>query len=82
MVEAQALKVLITAADLGPSIAISCLWRVPMSDEIKKPEVVNTTEEKPLDEKSLDEVVGGGTASPKLYELASSGKHIAKVVIE
>jgi len=53
-----------------------------MSDEIKKPEVVNTTEEKPLDEKSLDEVVGGGTASPKLYELASSGKHIAKVVIE
>ena len=48
-----------------------------MSDEIKKPEVVNTTEEKQLDEKALDEVVGG-----KLYEHVSTGKHIPEVKIE
>jgi len=53
-----------------------------MSDEIKKPEVVNSTEEKQLDdtsleEKSLEQVVGG-----KLYELTSTGKHISKVIID
>jgi propanediol dehydratase small subunit len=48
-----------------------------MSDEIKKPEVVNTTEEKQLDEKALDEVVGG-----KLHEAAVKGTHIPEVTIE
>jgi hypothetical protein len=48
-----------------------------MSNETKKPEVVNTTEEKQLDEKVLGEVVGG-----KLYEMVSTGKHISKVIIE
>ena len=48
-----------------------------MSDEIKKPEVVNTTEEKQLGEKSLDEVVGG-----KLYEATTKGTHIPEVKIE
>jgi len=53
-----------------------------MSDEIKKPEVVNTTEEKPLEEKALDEAVGGVTTAPKLYEAACTGKHIPKVILE
>ena len=48
-----------------------------MSDEIKKPEVVNTTEEKQLDEKVLDEIVGG-----KLYEATVKGTHIPEVKIE
>jgi hypothetical protein len=32
-----------------------------MSDEIKKPEGVNAEEQKQLDEKGLDQVVGGVT---------------------
>jgi hypothetical protein len=59
-----------------------------MSDEIKKPELVNAGEEKQLDEKALDEVVGGDkvvaadSASPKLYEAACKGTHIPKVTVE
>jgi hypothetical protein len=53
-----------------------------MSDEIKKPELVNAEEEKQLDEKALDEVVGGAKASAKLYEAACSGTHIPKVIVE
>ncbi len=59
-----------------------------MSDEIKKPELVNAGEEKQLDEKVLEEVVGGDkvvaadNSSPKLYEAASKGTHIPKVTIE
>jgi bacteriocin-like protein len=52
-----------------------------MSDEIKKPEV-NAGEEKQLDDKALEQVVGGDTATPKLYEALSNGKHISKVQIE
>ena len=48
-----------------------------MIDEIKRPEVVNTTEEMQLDEKALDEVVGG-----KLYEHVSNGTHIPEITIE
>ncbi len=48
-----------------------------MSDETKRPEVVNTTEEKQLDEKVLGEVVGG-----KLYEHVSNGTHIPEITIE
>ena len=53
-----------------------------MSDEIKKPELVTAGEEKQLDDKALDKVVGGDQATPKLYEAVSTGKHIAKVTIE
>ena len=53
-----------------------------MSDETKKPEVVNTTEDKPLDEKSLDEKSLGQVVGGKLYEMVSTGKHISKVIIE
>jgi hypothetical protein len=48
-----------------------------MSDENKKSEVVNTTEGKQLDEKALDEVVGG-----KLYEHVNNGTHIPEVTLE
>jgi bacteriocin-like protein len=57
-----------------------------MSDEIKKDELVNAGEEKQLDDKALDQVVGGDaattTSSPKLYEAACKGTHISKVTIE
>jgi type VI protein secretion system component Hcp len=59
-----------------------------MSDEIKKPELVNAGEEKLLDEKALEEVVGGDkvvavdNASPNLAEAASKGTHYHKVAIE
>jgi type VI protein secretion system component Hcp len=53
-----------------------------MSDEIKKPELVNEGEEKQLDEKALDKVVGGDKAAPKLYEAACKGTHIPEVTIE
>jgi hypothetical protein len=47
-----------------------------MSDEIKKPEPVNAVEEKQIEEKVLDEVVGGD-ASVNLYKALLTGKHIA-----
>ena len=54
-----------------------------MSDEPKKqPELASTGEEKQLDEKALDTVVGGDSASPKLFEAACKGTHIPKVTIE
>ena len=59
-----------------------------MSDEIKRPELVNAGEEKLLDEKALEEVVGGDkvvavdNSTPKLYEAVSKGTHIPKVTIE
>jgi hypothetical protein len=53
-----------------------------MNDEIKKPELVNAEEEKQLDEKALDEIVGGAKASAKLYEAACKGTHIPEVTIE
>jgi|HubBroStandDraft_1064217.scaffolds.fasta_scaffold153574_3 type VI protein secretion system component Hcp len=59
-----------------------------MSDEIKKPELVNTGEEKQLDEKALEEVVGGDKivaavdkASPNLAEAASKGTHFPDVIV-
>ena len=45
-----------------------------MSDEIKKDELVNAGEEKQLDEKALEQVVGG--------EAVSNGKHIPKGKLE
>jgi hypothetical protein len=53
-----------------------------MSDEIKKPELVNAGEEKQLDEKALDKVVGGDQATPKLHGAACKGTHIPEVTIE
>jgi bacteriocin-like protein len=53
-----------------------------MSDAIKKPELVNRGEEKQLDEKALDQVVGGAKATSKLYEAACKGTHIPEVTIE
>jgi type VI protein secretion system component Hcp len=53
-----------------------------MSDEIKKPEVVNASEEKQLDEKALDEVVGGDQASPNLFKACCAGKHFPTAKIE
>jgi type VI protein secretion system component Hcp len=53
-----------------------------MSDEIKKPEVVNAGEQKQLDEKVLDQVVGGDSATPKLYEAVCKGTHIPEAKIE
>jgi type VI protein secretion system component Hcp len=53
-----------------------------MSDEIKKPEVVNAGEEKQLDENVLDQVVGGDSASPNLFAAVCTGKHIDKAIIE
>jgi type VI protein secretion system component Hcp len=61
-----------------------------MSDEIKKPELVNAGEEKQLDEKVLDEVGGGGTAatksnattdsaSPSLFRSCCAGAHFQQV---
>jgi hypothetical protein len=61
----------------GLCLTRSLVWRHQMSDEINKPEVVNTTEEKQIDEKALDEVVGG-----KLYEATIKGTHIPEVKIE
>jgi hypothetical protein len=43
-----------------------------MSDEIKKPEV-NAEEEKQLDEKALDKVVGGDAAKTKNTNVLSQG---------
>lgn len=56
-----------------------------MSDEIK-----NTENERPkvaesagaLPESELEQVTGGTTAAPKLFEALSTGKHIKKVTIE
>jgi type VI protein secretion system component Hcp len=62
--------------------AINIHWRNQLSDEIKKPELVNTGEEKRLDEKALDKVVGGDKATPKLYEAACKGTHIPEGTIE
>jgi hypothetical protein len=53
-----------------------------MSDETKKPELVNAEEEPQLDDKALKEIVGGAKASPKLYEASCKGTHIPKVIIE
>ena len=58
-----------------------------MCDEIKKPELVNAGEEKQLDEKALEEVVGGDKvvavdkASPNLAEAASKGTHYPQATI-
>jgi hypothetical protein len=63
-----------------------------MSDQIKKPELVNAGEEKPLDEKVLDQVVGGGTAtttssatdssSPSFFKNCCAVAHFQKASIE
>jgi type VI protein secretion system component Hcp len=54
-----------------------------MSDEPKKQsELASAGEEKQLDEKALDKVVGGDQASPKLYEAVCKGTHIPEVKIE
>jgi type VI protein secretion system component Hcp len=63
-------------------MAINIHWRNQMSDEIKKPELVNTGEEKQLDEQAFDKVVGGAKATSKLYEAACKGTHIPEVTIE
>ena len=59
-----------------------------MSDEVKKPEVVNASEEKQLEEKALEEVVGGNKivaaldkASPNLAEAASKGTHLPDIIV-
>ncbi len=59
-------------------------------DEIKKPELVNAGEEKQVDEKVLDQVVGGGAAtttsktatdpaSKSFYETCTAGAHFPLV---
>jgi type VI protein secretion system component Hcp len=64
-----------------------------VSDEIKKSELVNAGEEKQLDEKVLDELVGGGAAtttssattdpaSPSLFNACTAGAHFKKANIE
>jgi hypothetical protein len=59
-----------------------------MSDEIKKPELVNAGEEKQLDEKVLDEVVGGGAATTTsnatvpLFKACCAGTHFPDVKVE
>jgi hypothetical protein len=64
------------------------VWEDTMSDEIKEPELVNTGEEKQLDEKVLDEVVGGGTATTTgnatvpLFKACCAGAHFPDVKVE
>jgi type VI protein secretion system component Hcp len=69
------------------------VWEDTMSDEIKEHELVNAGEEKQLDEKVLDEVVGGATAttasnattdsaSPSLFKACCAGAHVVKANIE
>jgi type VI protein secretion system component Hcp len=59
-----------------------------MSDEFKnvETEMAKAEPSPTLSEQELEQVVGGtkttDKASPKLFEACSSGKHIAKVIIE
>jgi type VI protein secretion system component Hcp len=58
-----------------------------MSDEIKNVETKIAKAEPPtLSEQDLEQVVGGtkttDKASPTLFEACSSGKHIAKAIVE
>jgi type VI protein secretion system component Hcp len=67
---------------LNPVPGINIHWENHMRNENKKPEPANAEEEKQLDEKALDKVVGGDGATVKLYEAACKGTHIPKVTIE
>jgi type VI protein secretion system component Hcp len=54
-----------------------------MSDEPKKQsELESAGEEKQLDEKALDEVVGGDTATPNLLQYCCNGKHFPTATLE
>jgi len=54
-----------------------------MSDEPKKQsELESAGEEKQLDEKALDEVVGGDTATPNLFKSCCNGKHFPTATLE
>lgn len=52
-----------------------------MDETKKQPEVVNAAAEQPLDDKALDQVVGGDQAqatTASLYQAVTTGKHFAQ----